>query len=78
MGRPTYRGEAEALADLGPHRTRPAWLQRRHALPFQDLSDDEFEVLELISASGAYASRTGLRLPPAQPAANTCRYSTHR
>lgn len=44
MTRKLCTGGAEARADLGAGRFHPAWLSSRHALPFQDLSDGEFEV----------------------------------
>jgi hypothetical protein len=33
-----------ARADLGPRKGKPAWREGRHALPFHELGDDEFEV----------------------------------
>ena len=44
VSRSVVETESTARADLGPVRKQPAWLAGRHALPFQDLSDDEFEV----------------------------------
>ena len=48
MAREIVQNEDEARADVGTNRTRPAWLSSRHALPFQDLSDDEFEVFNYL------------------------------
>ena len=48
MSRPIVENERSARDDLGAGRRQPAWLARRHALPFQDLSDDEFEVFSYL------------------------------
>ena len=48
MSRPVIDHESAAREDLGPERRQPAWLAGRHALPFQDLSDDEFEVFSYL------------------------------
>ena len=37
-------GEESARADLGEARSKPAWLENQHILPFQMLSPDEFEI----------------------------------
>jgi hypothetical protein len=42
--RAKYAGEAAARADLGTPRSKPAWLENQHSLPFQFLSPDEFEI----------------------------------
>lgn len=44
MERAKYSGEDAAKKDLGIPQTKPAWLQNQHSLPFQFLSDDEFEI----------------------------------
>lgn len=44
MERAKYIGEDAAKKDLGIAQTKPAWLQNQHSLPFQFLSDDEFEI----------------------------------
>lgn len=44
MERPKFNGESAAREDLGTSRTKPGWLERQHALPFHELSPDEFEV----------------------------------
>jgi len=44
VSRPVVDHADSARKDLGPNRQKPNWLAGRHALPFQDLSDDEFEV----------------------------------
>lgn len=44
MERAKYAGEAAARADLGTPRSKPAWLENQHSLPFQFLSPDEFEI----------------------------------
>ncbi len=44
MDRRIVESEAEAYADLTLARTKPAWRESRHALPFVELSSDEFEV----------------------------------
>jgi KaiC/GvpD/RAD55 family RecA-like ATPase len=46
--RPVVENEIAARNDLGPERRQPAWLAGRHALPFHDLSDDEFEVFSYL------------------------------
>ena len=43
-GRPSINDPNLALADLGGPSSRPAWLQGQTCLPFNALSDDEFEV----------------------------------
>ena len=48
MARQVVQNEDEARADVSTIRTRPSWLSCRHALPFQDLSDDEFEVFNYL------------------------------
>lgn len=48
MSRPVVNDADSARRDLGAHRRQPAWLAGRHALPFQDLSDDEFEVFSYL------------------------------
>jgi hypothetical protein len=47
MTRERYFGEAKAFQDLGNQRTQPqpTWLEQSHSLPFNLLSDDEFEIL---------------------------------
>jgi hypothetical protein len=45
MTREIYLGKAKALQDLGNQRTQPTWLEQSHSLPFNLLSDDEFEIL---------------------------------
>lgn len=48
MSRQVIESEDAARSDLGKERRQPAWLSGRHALPFQDLSDDEFEVFSYL------------------------------
>ncbi len=48
MSRPVVDKESAARKDLGLERRQPAWLAGWHALPFQDLSDDEFEVFSYL------------------------------
>src|SRR3954451_1005271 len=44
MARHSVTTESDARAELGAHQSRPHWREGRHALPFHELSDDEFEV----------------------------------
>ncbi len=44
LERPKYIDEDAARTELGTSRSKPAWLQGQHSLPFQFLSDDEFEI----------------------------------
>ena len=48
MSRLIISDERAARDELGNARRQPAWTTRRHALPFQDLSDDEFEVFSYL------------------------------
>src|SRR5688572_18032689 len=48
VSRSVVDNENAAREDLGAGRQQPAWLAGRHALPFQDLSDDEFEVFSYL------------------------------
>jgi hypothetical protein len=41
-------GAEAARKDLGRNRSRPSWRESRHALPFSDLSDDEFEIFSYL------------------------------
>ena len=44
MGRAVVEEASDALAELGTTRSRPEWREGRQALPFSELSGDEFEV----------------------------------
>lgn len=44
MERPKFNGESAAREDLGTSRTKPEWLECHRALPFNELSSDEFEI----------------------------------
>jgi Restriction endonuclease len=47
LERPKFNGESAAREDLETLetlRTKPGWLERQHALPFHELSPDEFEI----------------------------------
>jgi hypothetical protein len=44
MSRGIVTTESEARAEIDPRRMKPSWLEGRHTLPFQELSDDEFEI----------------------------------
>jgi Restriction endonuclease len=44
LERAKFNGESAAREDLGTLRTKPGWLERQHALPFDELSPDEFEI----------------------------------
>ena len=48
MERKVVKSVAHARTDLGETPRRPPWLERQHALPFGDLSPDEFEVFSYI------------------------------
>ena len=44
MSRTIVTTESEARSEIDLGRSKPSWREGRHALPFQELSDDEFEV----------------------------------
>lgn len=48
MSRAIIGTEADARADLGGMRSKPAWMERSHTLPFGELSPDEFEVFSYL------------------------------
>jgi ATPase family associated with various cellular activities (AAA)/Restriction endonuclease len=48
MERPIINDDADARAELSVPRTRPAWREGRHSLPFHELADDEFEVFSFV------------------------------
>ena len=44
MSRTIVTTESDARTEIDTGRAKPNWRERRHTLPFQELSDDEFEV----------------------------------
>ena len=44
MERGVVNTSEEALAEIGPERSKPTWMERQLAMPFHELADDEFEV----------------------------------
>src|SRR4028119_2230379 len=42
--RAKFSGDNAARADIGASRSKPAWLESQHSLPFHMLSPDEFEI----------------------------------
>ena len=48
MERTRIDGADAARKDLGRDPSRPPWRESRHALPFSDLADDEFEIFSYL------------------------------